>query len=106
MHILNILTTTVLTWTAVLILAWLFGGRILRLAGMGGVALGALYLYAATSFETATPLSYVLSAITVLIGVVLWLSGHRLSAAQQGRWSSAAAETLWCAVARRVWECR
>lgn len=102
MDLLNDLTITAATWAVVAGAAWLIGDRVMRLAGLGGLALGVIYLLTAAGAGVATPLSYVLSGLCMCVGLAIWVIGHRITAARQGLWSSTVAASLWRKVTDRT----
>lgn len=73
-----------------LLLAWVFGGALLRLAGLLLVLAGVLALAGSANAD---------GILVTAIGAILWLIGHGHYALRHGAWKSRLAAWVWESVA-------
>lgn len=94
---------TAASWVLAAVLAIMFGAAMLRLVGIALMVVSTVFLLSEAYVDAADAGSYALWVPLALLGVPVWLLGHRLHAAQTGRWRSPLAASLWAipAAARR-----
>ena len=81
---------------ALLILAALvFGSFLLRLFGAATMLVPTVFLLSEANLNTADAGSYLVFVPMALLGLVMWVLGHRIHRAQHGWWKSPLAGRLW-----------
>ncbi len=91
----NAAVLTIASWVLVAVLAVMFGAAMLRLVGIAFMVVSTVFLLAEAYVDTADVGSYLVFGTLALIGVPVWLLGHRLHRAQSGYWRSPLAASLW-----------
>src|SRR5664279_2627225 len=75
--------------------ALVFGSFLLRLFGAATMFVPTVFLLAEANLNTADAGSYLVFVPMAVLGLVMWLAGHRLHHAQHGWWKSPLAGHLW-----------
>ena len=80
--------------------ALVFGSFLLRLIGVASMLVPTVFLLSEANMDTADVGSYLVFVPMAVVGLVMWVTGHRLHRAQRGWWRSPLAARLWILPAR------
>ena len=77
------------------VIVLVFGSLLLRFVGVAMMVVPTVFLFSEASLDTADAGSYLVFVPMAVLGVMVWVLGHRWHAGQQRRWKSPVAAALW-----------